>query len=780
MKRYLISGALMLIAGLLVTSCHDKMENEYISNPVTVKTEEFEKAFKEAFTSDIAPNQDWGFGSSSAGTRAFTRAGEPEVVKKDVWKNSPAKLDGNTVPADVTKKEAKYVYEWFQKEENKGLTEEGQPWSNFFIQQVYGTMNLQKKGIWHRYDQNRINNGYDSNYYDEEFTDKGGMDYLTVGDGTTMTHVNDFNAETGGPWNIVYMRNSSAMKFGYHSSWDNSDRQLFKLAKITVPGDCFEDGVAREGWYVGLSLLAEKYDNGDKILGWQRKDWGDDWILKVVPGKGSTTTTTPTTPDEPEPDGPEIDTDVPTPTPVPDTHVYKVKTTTTKTEYYKSRTLIQFGRVFCEDLGGNYVSNHKDFDYNDVVFDAYLWMEEECQKVTEINTYEVNIYKEEPLYEVDEDGYVIYYDSGGNVTTVNNGKPKQNGTTKELVRTEKKVVEGTPVYSKVSGAEPKFYADICLLACGATKSIKVGGDDTKVKEVHEAFGGYAADCIINTFDEHTISGGGFGYHETAEPVTFTQVDITKYVKENGHVSTPTIGDIPVFVQWSTVAAKSIDAPTGAVPQKFMSTAKDNWTSERCFLGDAYTNFKSWVTYPDKPFNKDSNSGFLYQGYPSPEAGFDFTVTTGVTTALEIETSKTTYAEVANSDLVENYLEDENGTKTPYTPTGDSGKTLWANANGTMLNWGGDISIDKSEFASATSSSKLRFYGECTNPSNWQIYLKDQNWSDIVAAAGHWISNDLNNTGYVEFVIGNYLSQLKNGGVLVQGTGFKLTQVDLIR
>ena len=774
----------MLIAGLLVTSCHDKMENEYISNPVTVKTEEFEKAFKEAFTSDIAPNQDWGFGSSSAGTRAFTRAGEPEVVKKDVWQDSPAKLDGNTVPADVTKKEAKYVYEWFQKEENKGLTEEGQPWSNFFIQQVYGTMNLQKKGIWHRYDQNRINNGYDSNYYDEEFTDKGGMDYLTVGDGTTMTHVNDFNAETGGPWNIVYMRNSSAMKFGYHSSWDNSDRQLFKLAKITVPGDCFEDGVAREGWYVGLSLLAEKYDNGDKILGWQRKDWGDDWILKVVPGKGSTTTTTPTTPDEPEPDGPEIDTDVPTPTPVPDTHVYKVKTTTTKTEYYKSRTLIQFGRVFCEDLGGNYASNRKDFDYNDVVFDAYLWMEEECQKVTEVNTYEVNIYKEEPLYEVDEDGHVIYYDSGGNVTTdFNNGKPKQNGTTKELVRTEKKVVEGTPVYSKVAGATPKFYADICLLACGATKSIKVGGDDPKVKEVHDAFGGYAVDCIINTFDEHTISGGGFGYHETAEPVTFTQVDITKYVEENGHVSTPTIRDIPIHVQWSTVAAKSIDAPTGAVPQKFMSTAKDNWTSERCFLGDAYTNFKSWVTYPDKPFNKDSNSGFLYQGYPSPEAGFDFTVTTGVTRALEIETSKTTYVEVANSDLVENYLEDENGTKTPYTPTGDSDETLWANASGTMLNWQEGISIDGAKFATATYYSRLRFYGEYTDTYQWQIYLKNQNLSNIVEAAAAWQPNDnkdINDYKYVEFVIGDYLSQMINGGLLIQGYAFKLTQVDLIK
>ena len=112
------------------------------------------------------------------------------------------------------------------------------------------------------------------------------MDYLTVGDGTTMTHVLDFNAEKGGPWGIVYMKNSSAMQFGYHGSWDSSDRQLFKLAQITVPGECFGEGEAdRTAWYVGLSLLAEKDDNGKKVLGEQRKDWGDDWILKVVPGK---------------------------------------------------------------------------------------------------------------------------------------------------------------------------------------------------------------------------------------------------------------------------------------------------------------------------------------------------------------------------------------------------------------------------------------------------------------------------------------------------------------
>ena len=279
-----MTGMAALAICAAFTSC-SKETNVY--NPDVIQENsvaKIQKDYAEAFVATFgqpASNQDWGFG-----TRSKTRAaGEPEVVKKDMWENDPTKLDGNSVPADVTTAEAAYVYEWFQKEENKGLTEEGRPWTNFFLQQVYGTMDQNKLGIWHRFDQNRVNNGYASNYWDEEFTDKGGMDYLTVGDGTTMTHVLDFNAEEGGPWGIVYMKNSSAMQFGYHGSWDSSDRQLFKLAQITVPGECFGEGEAdRTGWYVGLSLLAEKYDNGDKVLGEQRKDWGDDWILKVVPG----------------------------------------------------------------------------------------------------------------------------------------------------------------------------------------------------------------------------------------------------------------------------------------------------------------------------------------------------------------------------------------------------------------------------------------------------------------------------------------------------------------
>ena len=267
------------------TSCS---KNESLYDPEAkdaMEVSQIYEAYNQAFIKTFgqpAANQDWGFGSG-----ATTRT----VHKKD-----PAQgFDYENEPPAVTAEEAAYVYDWFKKEENKGLTAVGKDWDTFYLQQVYGTMNEQKKGLWNKYDQNYMTNhpGATSNWVgDEEFSDKGGMDYLILTDNNGYEeHVLDFNAETGGPYNIVYMTNSSALYFGYHGSWDNSDRQLFKLAQITVPGYCFGEGEAdRTGWYVGLSLYGEKEDNShdgvkNKRLGEQRKDWGDDWILKVVPGE---------------------------------------------------------------------------------------------------------------------------------------------------------------------------------------------------------------------------------------------------------------------------------------------------------------------------------------------------------------------------------------------------------------------------------------------------------------------------------------------------------------
>ena len=271
MKKYLMTGVAALAFAATFTSCSKTDlydENKVEQDKTQAINDAYEKAFEAAF-GKVGANVDWGF-SSRTKTRGVIE-GDNYIVKKDQWTNHPERLEGNTVPNDVTPEEAQYVYEWFQ--QNEGLTEFGKPWTSFFIQQVKGTMKDDKLGI-------EIKNGVE-----QTFTAKGGMDYLTVGDGTNMVHSRDFNAEEGGPWGIIFIKNASAMKFGYHGSYDNSERQLFKMAQITVPGDCFPDKKARTGWYVGLSLLAEKPQEG-KTLGYQRRNFGDDWIVKVVPGNG--------------------------------------------------------------------------------------------------------------------------------------------------------------------------------------------------------------------------------------------------------------------------------------------------------------------------------------------------------------------------------------------------------------------------------------------------------------------------------------------------------------
>ena len=316
MKKYLIAGALALVCNGLFTSCSEDM-GDY-SSLEEAKKAQFAQNF-EKFYGTPNPNQDWGFNDDVVAA-ARTRT----VVKADMT-NYPSDI----APAAVTTKEAEWVTNWFK--ENDGLSEKGKDWSNFFLQFVSGDLN-NKKGLWHRYDQNRINNGYASNYWDEEFTDNGKMDYLIVtnNDGY-KEHVLDFNANGGGSHGIVYMENSSALYFGYHSSWDNNDYQYFRLKELEVPGYCFPDNQPRKGWYVGLSYYGKKDDNGVKELGIQRLQYADDWILKVVPG-----------------------------------------------EVLKKKEVKEHKWVFCEDLGRS--SDHRDFDYNDLVFDAKIIEEYEVVK----------------------------------------------------------------------------------------------------------------------------------------------------------------------------------------------------------------------------------------------------------------------------------------------------------------------------------------------------------------------------------------------------------------
>ena len=261
-----------------VQQMEEQKKQEIINKNIEAAKANYTAAFEKAF-GKVGANVDWGFGSKAA-----TRT----IHKKDPQQG----FDYENEPAAITEKEAEYVTKWFQ--ENPGLSEQGRNWKNFYVQFVSGDQ-TNKKGIWHRYDQNYMNNhpGATSNYYDEEFTDNGGMDKLHIGavrHQNDTEHVNDFNAKTGGPWDIVYITDGSALQWGYHSSWGTDASApdgdgyywYFKMADIEVPGTCFADGKPRVGTYVGLSLYGEKYDNGQKILGYQRLQYAEDWILKVT------------------------------------------------------------------------------------------------------------------------------------------------------------------------------------------------------------------------------------------------------------------------------------------------------------------------------------------------------------------------------------------------------------------------------------------------------------------------------------------------------------------
>ena len=670
MKRYLIKGALALIAGLFITSCSHETQIDY--TPVQdQKVNQFEKAFKAAFTDNIDPNQDWGFDIEKT---SYTRTANPNGNE---WANK-----GYDVPSPITADELAKVLNVFNQQGAEKYTSLIE-WDEFFVQQVYKGVAL-----------------YTDSAGNEGVLGSNKMNWLfAVKSDGTKDHINNFNAGDNKSWDgIMLMVNSSTHEFGFSNS--NGQGRLFKNFRMEkIDGN----------YYVGFDFESWRSSEANGNEGVKRDYIYNDWIVKIVPGNGSGGSTT---------------TD----------HEFKAKTRTTKTEYFKKRTRLQYGRVFCEDLGGKYEAVDdvfKDFDYNDVVFDAYLWKEVEWKKVTVYETREVSVIRTKETT-----------DASGNTIT-----------TEEVVSTytsDPEIVSG-PTESINENASPKYYADICLLATGATKALKVGGRSTT--EVHSAFGGYSVDCMINTFDENSERQGGFGYHVTAEPVTFEQIDVTEFISSEAD---ETINSIPIYVLWDSntggaAASSSITAVRGDVPQKFMSKTKEKWTSERCFLGDAYPNFTNWVSNKNNPFTTGSSENHLYQGYPSKDAGLDFNVPIGDQSTTRSEIIRTTYEDTTDDSLVAEVEE--------------SGISVFSGSIDISAGYNGGIVISQNDIKDATATSQLVFYGEATGW--WQICI---NGTQVASGQqNEW-------TDSFTFTFGNQVNSLTSGNIYISGNCINLSSI----
>lgn len=380
MKKYLIKGLLALVVGGFTASCADK-DGEYV--PMDQQKEAaYADVFKELIGGEVAPNHDWGFKKTSlledfSQTRAMSRAmtrGDSDCGtcwKYDQQYDTPS-FPKTGHPAPITDSERAFVKNWF--ETNPGLSEVGLDIQNFYLQHVWGQANKNYNIITEETGATDVN--------------QGTMDYCEVGDGTNFTHVLDFNANSGGNWGIVYMRNSSALSFGFHATWgDNRDYHNFKLAHIVGTA---EDGTKIDGYYVGLAMWGQKPDNGTKTLNYDQWQYADDWILKIVPGEGETSNTT----------------------------------TTTRTDRIERRRLVSQGRVFCEDLGTDVVKmDLTDIDFNDAVFDAKIWRMGQFDITYIDNTYNSESDYLENIYTTGINGFDIET-TGGDAHVIVNGKFK--------------------------------------------------------------------------------------------------------------------------------------------------------------------------------------------------------------------------------------------------------------------------------------------------------------------------------------------------------------------
>ena len=778
MKRYLISGALLLIAGQFLTSCHDKVEADLSSPAVVQRQQEFEKAFKEAFTSKIDPNQDWGFLPDAT---VKTRSAQPNANQwgtndnGGIYKNFPK-------PADITEAERNAVLAVFNQTGAESYTALVN-YDKFFVQQVFC--------------------GSEGNKMTQLACAKktGGLD-----------EVNNFNnGKYSGNANqgCMLMFDASTSDWSYKSTQGGGQRfHYFRMEKI--------NGY----YYVGLDFASERQASANANEQFDRDYIYNDWIVKIVPGTdvdtsndGNTSTTV---------SGGDSSTGGSSTEVTVDDDTYPQKTVTTKTEYFLRRTLVDYGRVFCEDLGGSYTSNRKDFDYNDVVFDGYLWKEEQWKRVTKINTYEVQVYditstkdwKYFLMTEAEHEAAVEAALGSANTAaqtewlktheTLDGFEPvtalsdtvswyelreydRIDTLYNAAASTKRYEIAEGPTESMVEGTTPRFYADICLLAAGGTKPLKVGGSDAT--EVHSAFGGYSVDCIINTFDENTVKEGGFGYHETAEPVTLDRMEVTPFI----NADEPLIRDIPIYVQLTGLggAATEIKAEQGEVPQKFMTRKKDNWTSERFFLGDAYPNFTNWAEGSTSSFATDAVTKSLYSGYPSPEAGLSFTVTTGESSATNLEVTKIDTPYETVEGFVEIVYNELNGSKTVIPPTGSgSGSGSSASSSDTAVEiWSGDIvgsgwttiyEGKSDKFADAKSGDVLRVTGyQASGTTYWEFNLSNTAWSTI---HDYFKKYNVSNEKISEDVIltDALVASLKQGGLMSYSNNVNFTKVELIK
>ncbi len=804
-----------LIAGLILTSCHDK-DVEY-SYGASQKTQAYDQAFKETFGTPAA-GHNWGFtvvedNSSSATTRALTRG---HNKNSNQWAS-----EGWIIPDPLTPEQKDKVRRYFQHNPNpQGISVN---YTDFFVQQVYkGGSNL-------------VGSQTQESYYygnGDYVCGSSNMDKLTAG--TMEDHINDFNYGDRGEINvqnnnlsgehydaITLMVNSQTNCFGFHNSRDSkqyNDQYVIIPGNVIDQWDTERTDVSVTGmFFVGFDFEANKnaYDqNGnlsansnmylvtettaaDGVAVPNKNDgkryhiggadgYYSDWIVRITKGvkkdNSSVTTNTSQTSQD-----------------IPHGETFRITKWTIKDR----------GRVFCEDLGGNYTTNREDFDFNDIVFDAIVWQKQEFiweDRAVQATDAEGHLlWEQDDVVKTDAEGRTLYLVNGQETTT-----PPSDWTTQQIsdaivmISTDKldennqpiplyeKDASGALVYERVELEDyrgtPEYYAEIVILATGATIGCSVAG-----VEVHDAFGvGYTT--MVNTVGG---SSTAFGSYVDKTPV---------YIGELKRIDSPTLDAIPITVLWNSgldgaTTLRTHKTTAGAAfmgaPQKFQVPIGTSWAQERVRIDRAYPGFIAYISNPDYNWTTatgDDAPDALYmfeQNYPNIFNGKE---DYEVSELVESDNYHTTSPDVVQSDPVNNNSSSGNGNNgnnnqgssssgvTQVKATPGTGETKIFNVpTGTDFGDYKDVHLTLSQFEGIGVGSVIRVYGYPTQASyaaNIQDGYNSTAFTNTGATETSGVTFESN--GYKEYTVTKAaLDEMKTrNGIHINGNHFILTYVTL--
>ena len=202
--------------------------------------------------------------------------------------------------------------------------------------------------------------------------------------------------------------------------------------------------------------------------------------------------------------------------------------TRTEITYWNKIKRIEAGRVFCEDLG---VVDGSDIDFNDIVFDAYV--------------YEVTPVKRTTIY-IDD-----------------------------VFQSEKEEVDPNEQVS--------HFAEVYLLAAGGTLEVSVGGINVK-----DAFG-VGKTTMVNTINENKNEDG------TITTYGNNYVIGGASVVPLGRLPYSSIISIPIVVRYNALnTLLELQAYEGAAPHKICVPIGTRWPYERIVINKAYKGFNDYV------------------------------------------------------------------------------------------------------------------------------------------------------------------------------------------